>query len=341
LTKAVNSIKPRKAKSFSVDITFLNEVSARPSSQISEIIPQFDNAGFITHNMSIDSQSAIDGITELARELDLSTHVYTYSTSFPAKEIINLSKEKSYDFIFLGYPVPLLQLQEIEKATILGKVREVLNGVRSISEKLVDQSLKHIFGFADQLPGGQTVQAVLDSVDAPIGVFVDKGLSQIREIGSIAFVYTGQIYEIEALTLVLNGSTATTVITNQPLQDFSPEVLQEHPNITMENSDNPLESVVQTAKTHDLLLLALPRGWWKNDLLAIKMTNIILSCPISILTVYPTITDKRYLRKATNINIVKSDPSDKPAPPKSNKELKDKHKVNDKESLIRSDSLNV
>jgi len=68
----------------------------------------------------------------------------------------------------------------------------------------------------------------------------------------------------------------------------------------MENSDNPLQTVVQTTKGHDLLLLALPRGWWKDEILAIKMTNIILSCPISILTVYPTITDKRYLRKSAN-----------------------------------------
>jgi len=80
----------------------------------------------------------------------------------------------------------------------------------------------------------------------------------------------------------------------------------------MENSDNPLETVIQYVKNHDLLLLALPRGWWKNDILAIKMTNIILTCPISILTIYPILTLERYLRKSTNINIVKSDPSDKP-----------------------------
>ncbi|KAK5582198.1 hypothetical protein RB653_003781 [Dictyostelium firmibasis] len=269
LTNIAAAITPsdqEDKKKYRVRSLFLHPISDRPSSY-------FYSTSNNIKNLPTAKREAVEAIQADCEQVGLPFKPIFINSTDAAQDISSLAKKNQWpDIILLGYT----------------RSETSNDGITSLSQS-------GSFGGEGQAFYGKVIVKVLQSCKSCVGVVVDKGLERFHRQHTILFGFSGEIYENDALTVVIKmarrNNIKVTVLATNPDKFF--ERINNNPKIEKENftivaSNDPYREILEKSSNPDAEYWCVVVGVPRED--ATKQEKLINNTAVSLLLVHPSNT---------------------------------------------------
>ncbi|KAN0022295.1 hypothetical protein ACTFIU_004471 [Dictyostelium citrinum] len=268
LTNIAAAITPsdeETKKKYRVKSLFLHPISDRPSSY-------FYSTSNNIKNLPAQKREAVEAIQSDSQEVGLPFKPIFINSTDAAQDISSVAKKNQWpDIILLGY-------------------------TRSESSGEGIAPLGQSGGFYSgegQAFYGKVIVKVLQTCKSCVGVVVDKGLERFHKQHNILFAFSGEIYENDALTVVIKmarrNNIKITALASSPQKLL--EKIGNNPKINIDSfniiqSNDPYREILERSSNPDAEYWCVVIGVPRED--ATKQEKLINNTQVSLLLVHPS-----------------------------------------------------
>ncbi|KYQ92700.1 Na+/H+ antiporter [Tieghemostelium lacteum] len=258
------------SKKYMIKGIFINQASdGRPSTYF------FNNVS----NLPPQRKEAFLAVESESKNIGYKVKPIVLNSEDASEDICCVAKRSWPDFVLLGFS-------------------------KESSTQPLSISMDHIG--QDQLNYGKSIIKVLQNVKSCVGVIVDRGLDRFYKQHEILFIYTGQEYEEDAITILFKmarrPNISVTCITSHA--EIITNKVSSNPKLDLKrfniiSSQSPTQDLLQKVEDEQsnlwLVVMGLPREQ------AISHEQLINATTVSLLFIYPANTLLEITNKGSSL----------------------------------------